>query len=47
MVDAGNGDVSDYKTLHHTGSNPVLTTLQRFNNSLTQGRYQLVEFSYI
>ena len=31
-----------------TGSNPVLTTtLQGFNNSLTQRRYQLVEFSYI
>ena len=26
MVDAGNGGVSDNKTLHYTGSNPVLTT---------------------
>ena len=26
MVDAGNGGVSDNKTLHHTVSNPVLTT---------------------
>ena len=27
MVDAGNGGVSDNKTLHYTGSNPVLTTI--------------------
>ena len=27
MVDAGNGGVSDNKTLHYTGSNPVLTTV--------------------
>ena len=31
MVDAGNGGVSDNKTLHYTGSNPVLTTVMFVN----------------
>ena len=29
LVDAGNGGVSDNKTLHYTGSNPVLTTMTK------------------
>ena len=35
MVDAGNGGVSDNKTLHYTGSNPVLTTKSLGNSSAT------------
>jgi hypothetical protein len=41
LVDVGNGDVSDNKTLHHTGSNPVLTT--GFNSGLTYSECSKVE----
>ena len=37
MVDAGNGGVSDNKTLHYTGSNPVLTTVMFVNLVVSTG----------